>query len=178
MISVRCAALAAVLGAGLGAAAGCSLLLDFGDPIEGAVDAAPPDASEAACGFGEPNDSVETAFALEAGSAGPAAICAQGADPDADFFGFQVDGTQDVTIRILFDAGDGSGDLKLNLYAADGTFLDNSGTIGDDERLDLSGAGRLAAGDYVFEVVGEQPSYTNVYDIELIVTSVLADAGT
>src|SRR5215204_3061383 len=104
MISVRCAALAAVLGAGLGGATGCSLLLDFGDPIEGEHDAAPSDASEAACLFGEPNESVESAHALEPGSAGPAAICPHGSDPDDDFYGFQVDGTQDVTIRILFDA--------------------------------------------------------------------------
>jgi hypothetical protein len=174
MISVRCAALAAVLGAGLG---GCSLVLDFDDPIEGPADAAPPDGFGAACDFGEPNEAIETAFALAAGPSGPAAICA-GGEQDHDFYSFQVDGTQDATIRIRFDAGAGSGDLDLGLYRCDGSFVIGAGTVGDDEQIDRSGGQRLPAGDYCFEVFGQQPSFLNVYDLELTVTSVLADAGT
>ena len=150
----------------LAASSGCQLLLDFSELADGGPtddSAASADAS-ALCATGEPNDTFETATAVTTGALG--AVCGGG---DLDFYGFTVDGNQDLELVLNFTAG-AETDLELNLVDSTGAVLTVSTGLDADERIEQSEAlgNRLAAGDYAAEVFGRSETVTNEY--ELIVT--------
>lgn len=151
----------------LAALPGCSLILDFSDgaiPVDAAADAP---FSEAACGFGEPNDSPATAAILTAGEAGPAAICLAS---DHDFYRITVPtGTARVTLAIAL-MHTVTGDLDLALYDAGGSRpLASSHGFGDTEMITCPSAtcAALAPGDYVFEVLPGVAGAVNDYRISV-----------
>jgi hypothetical protein len=154
----------------IAACPGCSLLLDFSDsaaPHDAAIDA--PYTKEQ-CDYGEPNDTVDTAFPITPGTdTGPGAICpTTSGNDDVDFYKFTVPaGTTKVTIQTMFTTALGD----LDLILTDGTTLKaQSRGFGDGEQIVCPNAPgttplcpTLAAGDYYFEVVPGLPGATNAY---------------
>lgn len=138
----------------LGVTSACSLVLDF----DTATDAAPPDspATEAQCGFGEPNDSTAMPTDWNAIAAPvDAAICGGG---DLDNYLVTITDGQTLAATITFMNRNGSGDLDLRLLSASGgTVLDESRGAVDTEDVMCPGGlfcPTLAAGDYLVEVRG------------------------
>ncbi len=156
------AALAAFLGVALGA--GCSLALDFDQP----VDAPPVDApvTTAECMAFEPNDDPAAPGALTAGTEVLAAICGNG---ESDYFRIMVDANQRITARITFMNRGGAGDLDLRLLSGDGAMaIDDSKTTADSEEVMCPGGTRcpampLAAGMYLVQVLGGAASVQSPY---------------
>jgi hypothetical protein len=147
---------------------GCSVLLDFGG---GTSDARPADAradavldaaaADAGDGF-EPNDSLTTAWPLDAsGSYGPLTISPVG---DVDFFRFGTPGgSANTRVEIVFMNADG--DLDLALLDNDGATLFVSDGALDGEVIEQP----LAAGSYIAQVRGAAGIEETVYT--LIVTT-------
>jgi hypothetical protein len=160
-----------VAGAGLAALAflaGCQLVLDFSPitDIGSEVDAAPldgstPDAADL-CALFEPNDDLTTAAMVDPGTF-QASICEGG---DSDFYGFALDGTQDLIVDLTFVAG--PNDLELELYNADTTEVLVLSTGGDgDEKIERSAAqsNRLVGGSYAIRVFGRDGAAVNDYQV-------------
>jgi len=155
--------------------AGCSLLLDFSD------NAIPKDATpdlpfnQAECDYKEPNDSADTAPAIDpAVDMGPGAIC-PGAVDDHDFYKFTVPASiATVVVKIIF-TNSASGDLDLRLYDKTGaSVLSRSSGFGDEETITCPGASpscpMLAADDYVFEVFPALSGSVNSYSMQITLT--------
>lgn len=147
-------------------ASGCSLILDFSESADaGPIDAAPtPDS--AGCDTLEPNDTLATAMAITPGNY-VLGICEQG---DHDFFRIDVDGNQDVTVRI--DFVNTVGDLEMRLYDSLGGNIDQSQGFADFEQIirSLAESDRLAAGTYFVEIYAFMDTATNDYDLTLTFT--------
>lgn len=162
-----------VAGAGLAALAmlaGCQLVLDFspiddnGSEVDAApVDGAAPDATDL-CAVLEPNDALASAAAIEPGTF-MASICDGG---DSDYYGFTLDGTQDLIIDLVFTAG--VNDLELELYNVETTEVLVLSTGGDgDEKIERSAAqaNRLVEGSYAARVFGRDAAVENEYELTL-----------
>jgi len=172
-LAVSALALATVALASL---SGCSLLLDFGENTDAGptidaqtFDAGPSGDGGDPCNAFEPNETLQTAFAIDPGSYAPLGICPSG---DHDFFSFTVDGINDVVIEALF-TNDTSMDLEMRLYDDQGGVIDRSETFDSNERIERSTAGNdtLAAGTYFIEVFGFGNTDTNNYTLVLSVTA-------
>jgi len=168
--------------AGLALLAGCQLVLDFspredgGAPSADAAGASDSGASDAVdlCGQLEPNDLLAEALAVEPGTF-QAAICPAG---DIDYYRFDLDGTQDLAVDVIFVAG--PNDLELELLDADtGGVLTISTGVDGNERIERSPAvsGRLPEGSYAVRVFGREGTVQNDYEVVLILGSLLSDAG-
>ncbi len=171
----RRAGLAAVAGLAC-AQAGCSLILDFDQP----VDAGPADApvTDTACLAFEPNEDAASAIAIVAGDH-EAAICGGG---DTDYFKITLDGTQSVLARITFMNRNGAGDIDLKLLNSSGaSVLDESRTSADTEEVKCPGGlqctGPLPAGDYLLQVLGFSAAVQSAYVLHVEVATVAIDAG-
>jgi hypothetical protein len=150
------------------ASSGCQLLLDFSELSDGGPsgDGSVPADASVLCAANEPNETFEMATATTSGALG--AVCGDG---DRDFYGFTVDGNQDVELVVTFTAG-AETDLELNLVDATGTVLTVSTGLDADERIEQSMAlgNRLAAGDYAAEVFGRSESVSNEYELIVAIT--------
>ena len=159
------------LGVGLALAAllpGCSLILDFSNraiPKDAAIDSRFPAAE---CAYGEPNDTPDTAFQIQPGDTGPAAICSGGdaGGDDVDYYRFVVPtGTMSTTIAISFS--NALGDLDLALYDGNATFLTASRGFSDGETIICPGTtpscAALQPGAYIFQVLGATAGVQNDY---------------
>jgi len=154
---------------------GCSLLLDFSNdaiPKDGTADSP---FSQAECDYKEPNDSAQSAAALDpAVDTGPGAIC-PGAVDDHDFFKFTVPAAiASVSVSISF-TNSPTGDLDLRLYDKTGaSVLSRSSGFGDQETIVCPGQSpacpALAADDYVFEVFPALAGAVNAYTIAVTLT--------
>ncbi len=153
--------------AGLAFLAGCQLVLDF-SPIEdggggtqtdsGVIDAFDP------CGVHEPNNDLANAAPIDVGTF-QAGICPAG---DDDYYGFMLDGTQELVIVMMFQSA--PGDLDISLYDATTTaVLQVSMSIQPVDRIEFSLAlgNRLPAGAYAARVFGHDPSVENAYQLTL-----------
>jgi hypothetical protein len=165
LVRVRKRALAALVSAACGS--GCSLLLDFSDPLAPA-DAGAPDAIDpSACSFGEPNDTQATAFALSPVSGQAAGICASG---DRDYYAITVADGQTLAFTAHFKQTTMSGDLDLKLLDAGGATVSQSLSADDDESITCMGDNppcpALTAGTYVIEVYGFGNTEGNGYTID------------
>jgi hypothetical protein len=160
--------------------AGCSLFVKFNDndvPKDGPPDSFMP-FSAAECAFGEPNDSPGSAFPINPGDTGPAAICpnADGTVTDLDFYSFTVpDGTASVAMGLQFTQRDG-GDLDLILYdAAGSSVIGQSRGFGDSEMLVCPGNSPicppLGSGTFVMEVLPGVDGNFNDYTFSLAITA-------
>lgn len=156
--------------AGLALLAGCQLVLDFspladgGAPDAGVIDGGGGSDAADLCAELEPNNSLATALAIEAGPL-QAAVCPAG---DDDFYGFELTGSEDMAIDLTFEQG--ANDLELALYdvAAIEVLTISTGTDGD-ERIERSEAvsGRLPAGSYAVRVFGRDDDVQNPYELVL-----------
>lgn len=90
------------------------------------------------------DDSMQDATFLPIGAA-DGEICAA---EDEDYFAFYLPNRADVTIQLSFSAR--SGDLDLRLLNSEGTTLQASTSVDDDERI----AATLPAGEYFVHVYG------------------------
>jgi hypothetical protein len=160
--------------AGLALCAGCQLVLDFAPLADAAppdadivvADAPLPDAMVDPCEQFEPNDRLDDGVAIAPGAL-QAAICG---DEDSDYFLFDLDGKQDMSVDLTFEAGDN--DLELQLYEnTNGTLLEISTGMDGDERIEHSEevSGRLPAGNYGVRVFGRVPEAQNGYELTLTV---------
>ncbi len=167
---------------------GCSLILDFGGDITdagpGGDDAAVGDGGSL-CDFLEPNDNIRTAMAIDPGTF-QAEICPDG---DRDWYSFSVNGAQDMTVQISFDAMAGLGDLDMLLFLdtgdSTGVELDPKGNgFGDVERIERTetstvctnqGWCRLPAGNYAVKVI-PFGMRQNTYTLELTIDPPGGDA--
>lgn len=177
-------------GSSLGAVAalpGCSLILDFDDPVEsidggpldGGSDAAQdpdadlrPDASTAAnCDVLEPNDSLDAPQAITPMTIA-AAHCPSG---DPDFYSFVLEANNELTITLEFLNEPTPGDLNLRLYdAAQEIRSVASGTGTIDTIAHSPGLGNaLPAGTYVIEVFPAANSFAKDYSLTLQQTPAL-----
>jgi hypothetical protein len=161
----------ALLLAGL-AMGGCSLILDFSGSIHdaGPVDGNPAADASARCGTDEPNDALAMAVAIEAGPR-DAAVCPAG---DHDFYGFSLDGTQDLAVDLTFAGESGARDLELQLYdVASAMVLTLSTGLDDDEHIEQSGAqgNRLPAGSYAIEIFGRDDQVENDYHLDVAISA-------
>jgi hypothetical protein len=151
------------------ASSGCQLLLDFSELSDGGPsdDGSVPADASALCAANEPNDAFDMATAVTSGALG--AVCGGG---DRDFYGFTVDGAQDLEVVVTFTAGEET-DLELNLVDATGAVLTVSTGLDADERIEQSLAlgNRLAAGDYAAEIFGRTESVSNEYELILTITT-------
>jgi hypothetical protein len=164
--------------AGLALLAGCQLLVDFAPLADGApadsgsvpIDAAAADAGDR-CDELEPNGSQAEAPSLEPGSF-QVAICPAG---DIDFYGFGLDGMQDLVVEVTFEAG--PNDIEMELLDAEGDVVTISTGVDGDERIERSTqvTGQLAAGRYAVRVFGREAAVQNDYQLVLML-GVLADA--
>ena len=165
----------ALLAVWIALGAGCQLLLDFSELPDGG--AAPDDDgggggdddASSLCSAGEPNDTVEEATEAALAEAIESSVCGGG---DRDFYGFALDGNQDVVAEAVFSAGDAD-DLEMNLVSSNGTVLTLSTGLDTDERIEHSLAlgNRLAAGDYAVEVFGRAETSSNDYTLTITVTT-------
>lgn len=166
-----------VLAAAPTALAGCSLLLDFGGSAESDADAGAPDADRIgqACERYEPNESIEDAPALAPG-AYELGLCD---GTEADFFTFEVDGSEDVTIEVEYEPEEDRFALELHLYEADtGELIESASSVGDGALVlarSEATASQLAADEYAFEIrldddVGD-PVLEGVYELTLEITA-------
>jgi len=155
---------------------GCSLILDFNDPGGGGggIDAMPADAGPVGdggdpCSAYEPNNSLSTAYPIEAGTYSPVGVCPSG---DRDFYSFAVDGAQDVVIDALFTNGQGM-DLEMRLYNDQGMVIARSETFTDNEEIVQSSATNtlLPAGTYSVEIFGFNNVDANDYQLVLTLTT-------
>ena len=155
------------------ASSGCQLLLDFSELSDGGPsgDGSVPADASALCDANEPNDTVDTAGALENDEVA-AAICGDG----PDFWSFEVTGVEDVTIELTFTAG--ANDLEMQLQSMAGEVLTISTGTDANEQIEQSAAlgNRLEAGTYVIEVLGREDTAMNDYQltVDLVATP---DAG-
>ena len=171
----------ALLAVWIALGSGCQLLLDFSELPDGG--AAPDDdgngggGSDASslCSAGEPNESVEEAEPASLDAEMQGSVCGGG---DRDFYGFTLDGNQDVVAELTFTAGEAD-DLEMNLVASDGTVLTLSTGLDSDERIEHSMAlgNRLAAGDYAADVFGRTETVSNDYTLTITVTTPTVSAG-
>jgi hypothetical protein len=161
---VRGGVLAAV--AALVALPGCSLVLDFSEPVSDAAPAA-IDAT-GACGDDEPNDTQDVATALAAGDL-ESALCPAS---DLDYYAFDVetDGS-DVVITLTFDGE--AHDLRLTLLDAAGTELTVSAGATGEERIERTAAqlNTLTAGGYAILVGADDDGGDAPYTLSLTVTA-------
>jgi hypothetical protein len=160
---IRGAFLAAL--ATVGAASGCSLLLDFSAPVTDAGPAAPPDATDT-CTKDEPNDERAAATPAVTGTIA-ASVCPAA---DHDFYGFTLDGATDLVAVLRVDGG-GAPNLQLALYGAGDTPITVSIASGSDERIEHSAAlaNVLPAGDYALEVYLEGDDARASYQLDLTI---------
>jgi hypothetical protein len=166
----------------VGALPGCSLLLDFDEPLESidggprdgsADDAAPlpdailnPDAALAAnCEALEPNDSLATPQAITPMTIA-AAHCPGG---DLDFYSFELAANTELTITLDFLNDPTPGDLNLRLYdSAQDVRSVASGTGTSDQIIHSPGLGNaLPAGTYTIEVFPAAGSFAKDYSLTL-----------
>jgi hypothetical protein len=159
---------------------GCSLFVKFDD--KDVPKDAPPDSfmpfSAAECAFGEPNDSPGSAFPINPGDTGPAAICPNPdlTVTDLDYYAITVpDGTASVAMGIQFMSRT-DGDLDLILYdAAGSSIIGQSRGFGDSEMLVCPGLSpvcpALPAGSYVMEVLPGESGDFNDYTFSLAITA-------
>ncbi len=147
-------------------AAGCSLILDFSESTDaGPIDAVPtPDGP--GCDTFEPNDTLATAMAITSGSY-VLGICEPG---DHDFFRFDVDGNQDMTVRA--DFVNTVGDLEMRLFNSLGGLEGNSQGFDNFEQIirSMADGNRLAAGTYFVEIWGFNDTATNDYELTLTIS--------
>lgn len=164
----ECAAALALSLAAL--ASGCSLILDFSGESKPPIDAP---FTMAECEFKEPNETAATASALALTDVGPAAICPMGGTEDLDFYKITLPANSTVAFKITF-VNSTTGDLDLRILDAQGTQLSASRGFDNDEEITCPAASplcpSLAAGDYLLEVLGSNPSMANRYDITISVT--------
>jgi hypothetical protein len=161
-------------------AAGCSLVLDFGDRADAAPEADAPVADALGtdapdpCNELEPNDEIATAAVIVPGTYPGLAICPAG---DRDFYRFEVAANADVVVEITFDNRAGAGDLDLRLYGPLGAVVASSAGFGDVERIERSLAmeNRLDEGEYTAEVYGATVQVENEYQLTLSI--VVDDPG-
>jgi hypothetical protein len=154
-----------VLIASAGASSGCSLVLDFSQPVT--ADATPDAvASDVECLRGEPNNTSTSATSVTSADAGSAGICEPG---DVDFYRFAVEPTSNtVTINVGFVSA--AGDLDLRLFASDGTTaLALANSFGDNEVLTCPSAKctKLTAGTYYLAVFGGTATDINRYTLRI-----------
>ena len=151
------------------ASSGCQLLLDFSELSDGGPreDGSVPADASALCAANEPNDAFDMATAVTTGAIG--AVCGAG---DRDFYGFTVDGNQDLEVVVTFTAGADT-DLELNLVDSTGAVVTVSTGLDADERIEQSMAlgNRLAAGDYAAEIFGRTESVANEYELIVTITT-------
>lgn len=154
-------------------AGGCSLILDFAPGADsGPGDDAGSDAGAAVnCAVGEPNDAVDEAGAIDDSVA--AAICGDG----PDYWSFEVDGAQDVTIELTFTAG--ANDLEMQLLSMAGEVLTISTGTDANEQIEQSSAlgNQLDAGTYVIAVLGRETTAENDYQLAVDINTPTPDAG-
>jgi hypothetical protein len=166
--------------AGLALLAGCQLLVDFAPLADGGapadsgsepIDAAVADAG-GACDELEPNGSQGEAPEIEPGSF-QVAICPAG---DVDFYGFGLDGKQDLIVEVTFEAG--ADDIEMELLDAEGDVVTISTGVDGDERIERSPqvTGRLPAGSYAVRVFGREAAVQNDYQLVLM-RGQLSDTG-
>lgn len=171
----RSVVLAALAGVAL-LATGCSLILDFAPASDGgpADDGAGDGGAATACTIGEPNDSADEAVPLDADGV-EASVCGD----SADFWSFEVDGTEDVVAALSgFSAGIGN-DLEMQLVTSPGGEVLTISTGTDaSERIEHSTAlgNRLAEGTYAIVVLGREADAENDYRLTLT-RDTAADAG-
>ena len=147
---------------------GCSLY--FGEPDDSepaetdAAVASPPDAvaAQTRCELGEPNDSLPSAARIDTGSTLQLAVCPAG---DVDFFAFDVAPADTLYIEVVFENGNGDGDLDIRLYNAAGRMVDLSAGFGNTETIDRDD---LEAGTYILEVHGYTALIENDYDLSVV----------
>jgi hypothetical protein len=142
---------------------GCSLLLDFDDPVI-PRDASVPDASPDGADFAEPNDTFDTAFVVGSGSKTGLAILPRG---DQDYFRFTLATPRDLILTVRFTQA--AGDLDLALYDAARQEVASSTGNDDDEQIVRTQAmgNQLPAGDYFILVYGFDGQYTNQYQLDI-----------
>lgn len=142
---------------------GCSLLLDFSEPVEG-TDAAIPDASVDGADFAEPNDGFASAFVVGSGVKMPLSILPRG---DLDYYRFTLATPRDLIITLRFVQS--MGDLDLRLFDATQAEVASSTGNDDDEQIVRTQAlgNVLAPGDYFILVYGFDGQYTNDYSLEI-----------
>jgi hypothetical protein len=132
-------------------------IVDAGsEPVDAGDD---DDAGSSLCtGNEEPNDSFETpSVGLFIGTFD---ICLPG---DDDYFAIDVDAAQRIDARILFTHTEG--DLDLELLAPDGSTIERSQGIGNEERIRrVVGAG----GRFVLHVYGFADA-SNAYELSIVV---------
>jgi hypothetical protein len=155
--------------AGLALLAGCQLLVDFapleadGGPADSGtppVDSAVADAADL-CDEREPNETLDQALPVEPGSF-QAAICPGG---DIDFYGFSLDGSEDLLVEVTFAAG--PNDIEMELQDQEGDVVTISTGVDGDERIERSPqvSGRLAAGSYAVRLFGREDTAQNDYQL-------------
>jgi hypothetical protein len=150
------------------AASGCSLVLDFDQPIvdAGAVRAdASPNAIDAGVDIYEPNDTPQQATAIDRGLY-QLSIAPVG---DRDYFSFTVQDPSDVVITL---SSTGSADLDLELYALPDlttpiAMSRNASTSEEELRFTTSSGGQLAGGSYVIGVIEFNDQASAEYTLSL-----------
>jgi hypothetical protein len=147
---------------------GCSLILDFSGSTEKPIDAP---FTQLECDFKEPNDTRDTAIALDVTDIGPAAICPKAGVDDHDFYRVTVPTNTSVSFKITYFFSP-TGDLDLQLTDTQGGILSSSRGFDNDEIIVCPGAsppcaGPLAAGEYLLEVFPAEPGKANRYDIAI-----------
>lgn len=167
---MRRGALALALALALG---GCSLVLDFSDPLvdggagngnggatDATVDADPlaPDAGPDPRTIFEPNNTFDQATVLAPGGYGPVAVFPAG---DHDFYRFTLDAAADVVIEIQFKQTEG--DLDMKLHDGSRVQIGTSAGFMDNEKITRTSAmgGQLGPGEYYVEVYGYNNTYVN-----------------
>ena len=165
----------AALGLGLALlVGGCQLVLDFSPLADGGVNAGPT-----LCDALEPNDTADAALATDPGTVS-ASVCPGG---DLDYYGFTVNGNQDVSLNLTFTASQAN-DLELQLVnVATGKVLTLSTGLTGEEKIVQSAdlQSRLAAGTYAAEVFGRTDTAQSDYMLQLAIpgagTGGAPDAG-
>lgn len=128
-----------------------------------------PDGAESSvyCPRFEPNDRLEEASILERRNA-LAAVCPAG---DEDYYAFDVERDQDVTVLVRFESPQSMRDLDLRLYDDSGALIDESATLDDFEFIQRTSAfsNRLPQGGYSFAVRARDQATQNDYAFVLTV---------
>jgi hypothetical protein len=158
---VRGGVLAAI--AALAALPGCSLLLDFSEPVS---DAAPVEVdASGACDDDEPNDTLDDGTTLEGELA--SALCPVS---DLDYYRFVVEADgSDVVITLRFDD---ELDLRLTLLDGAGNELTVADGAAGEARIERTAAqlNTLSAGEYGVlvaseDAAGNEAAYVVAIDI-------------
>lgn len=159
--SIACAMLIAA-----SSGSGCSVVLDWDQRIDAGPD-------PAACGFKEPNDTIDAAMPLAITETGPAAICVPN---DRDFYRFTVPAElQNVRISADFSLAM-SQDIDMRLYDpanANAVLSEGLSFVTPETVLcpgNMPTCPQLVAGDYILEVFGASPTVFNTYTLAITIT--------